>query len=867
MNKFSWPEGPAGTLWFIFLSGVSVGLLLGRITMRGPAGDWLTALALVVLGLASGVVLLNIGWQMGRRAHPSAERERTTGAAQTAEGIARAREELGYSEEARGATEGEIASKVVSTEMSASSVPARAVEPRVTRLGEHFSLVRTGDKWIGRAHNVLGYESLQFAIGLNRAWSTRLTTHEGRQEAAHQFSLSFGRTETIGLILFLVALGIYAITRFVRLDEFPIYFFTDEAIGPVLGTELVKRGFRDGAGNLFPTYFQNGLYWNLSLSVYVHALTATLFGKSILVTRATSALFSLCGAAAVGLILKWFFKLKTWWLGVLLLAVTPAWFLHSRTAFETVMMVSLYSIFLLFYLLYRYRSPNYLYPTLIFAAATFYSYANGQPLIGLSGLLFLISDFRYHLKNWRTGVWGIALLALLALPYLRFRMQHPDIVEYHLRILDSYWLQPLSLQTKIDRFVSTYLYGLSPQYWFVPNDQDLIRHQMKDYGNISLWVLPFFVVGLAVALRKFKMSESRAVLIALLVAPFGSALADIAVTRALLFVVPAAILAALGVDALISWLKQPRAHAVAMSAAFVIPALLSLTMLNDALTNGPTWYDNYGLYGMQWGAKQLFQEVLPQLVEDNPDVPIYVTHSWANGTDVFLRFFDLDHTQIQMITVDAWITKKLPLNPDAIFIMAPEEYQKVQSNPKFKSVTIDSTVQYPDGRDGFYIGRLEYADNVDEIFAAEREALRQLVTEPVTIDGEVVELSHTKFDIGQAKDMFDGDPYTVARGVEANPLVLDFKFSKPRALHGLSAYLGKANMKVTAKLYTSDSAQPVEYSATFNYALVSSEFPAGPLAEMSFDGAPASVTRLRLEIQYPGNDETAHVHVFDLKFR
>ena len=35
------------------------------------------------------------------------------------------------------------------------------------------------------------------------------------------------------------------------------------------------------------------------------------------------------------------------------MAALPAWFLHSRTAFETVMMVGFYAVFVLAYLLYR----------------------------------------------------------------------------------------------------------------------------------------------------------------------------------------------------------------------------------------------------------------------------------------------------------------------------------------------------------------------------------------------------------------------------------------------------------------------------------------------------------------------------------
>ena len=95
---------------------------------------------------------------------------------------------------------------------------------------------------------------------------------------------------------------------------------------------------------------------------------------------------------------------------MLVLAITPAWFLHSRTAFETVMMVSFYACFLCAYLLYRYRDPRYLYAALLFGAATFSSYTNGQGVMLISGVLLLLTDWRYHLSQKRRLILGAALV-------------------------------------------------------------------------------------------------------------------------------------------------------------------------------------------------------------------------------------------------------------------------------------------------------------------------------------------------------------------------------------------------------------------------------------------------------------------------
>src|SRR5262245_6708722 len=102
------------------------------------------------------------------------------------------------------------------------------------------------------------------------------------------------------------------------------------------------------------TFFLNDKNWNLSFIIYVHALTVLIFGKSVFITRATSVIVGMLGAAAIGLTLKLSFNSRLWWTGVLMMAAIPVWFLHSRTAFETAMMVGFYACFLCCYLLYHF---------------------------------------------------------------------------------------------------------------------------------------------------------------------------------------------------------------------------------------------------------------------------------------------------------------------------------------------------------------------------------------------------------------------------------------------------------------------------------------------------------------------------------
>ena len=665
-------------------------------------------------------------------------------------------------------------------------------------------------------------------------------------------------------VLFGLALLVYVITRLWAMDRFPIYFFADEATHAVYAQDLLDHGLRDGKGAFLPIYFEAaGNRWTPLLSVYVHAVSVALFGKSLLVTRATSAMVSILAALAVALILKLVFRARYWWAGALIMAVAPAWFLHSRTGFETVMMSSFFACFLLCYLLYRTRAPRFLFAAILFGAATFYTYSNGQMIMAAAGVLLALSDFRFHIKNWRTVLLGLLLIAVLAVPVLRFRASQPESMTTHLRAIDSYLFHTMPASAKVEQFVKTYTYGLSPAYWFMPNAQDLVRHRMKGYGNLPLPLLPFFLIGAGLCLWRVKSAPHRAVLLAALATPVGAALVDVSITRVLAFVAPASVLIGLGLEAALGFVKRRVSYGLAAGILFAVLAGAAGWMLRDALTNGPLWYSDYGLYGMQYGAKQLFVEAVPEDLRKDPNTRIMMTSTWANGADTFIRFF-LPREQaarVQMLNIDYYLMARRDLNSDIVLVMTPSEYQRAQASGKFKSVDVEQVVPYPDGSPGFYFARLAYADNFDEVLAQERAVRSQPVMAQAVIDGESVQVLHSQLDMGLAPNLFDGDTFTLVRGLEANPLVFEFTFPQPRRITGLGADFASMDFALTVKLYADPAGEPSVYTETYR------GLPPDPHVEMVFDGAPEQVTKMRLEILQlnPGNE--VHIHVRELKFK
>lgn len=658
--------------------------------------------------------------------------------------------------------------------------------------------------------------------------------------------------------LFVFALALYTLTRMIGITNYPIYFFTDEAIQTNLAADFMRDNFRNYDGELFPTYFENVNKYSLSLTVYAQVIPYLLFGKSILVTRLTAALFTVLGAYWLGLILRDGFGLKYWWLGTILLSITPAWFLHSRTAFETCMFASLYAGFLYFYLLYRKKDPKHLYWALTLGALTFYSYNPGRIVIVLSGLFFLISDFRYHWQQRKTSLLGLAVLVILALPFIRFYRAHPTAQIDQLRLLASYWVQPIPLGEKVAAFFNKYLYALSPGYWFIPNDQDLSRHIMGRLPHIYTQLFLFWALGVLISLRYIKKPEYRIVLLALIAAPSGSALVGVGITRAMAYLIPALALVALGFEAGLKWLERRGipSNVIAIS-VFSLLAAVNILLLVSALTVGPLWDKNYGLSGMQYGAKQLHAAINDYL-EENPGADLFVSPNWTNGAQVVSNFFYNDGAPFESGSTDIYIHNLMADTEERTFVVIPNEYEDILESQKFKTVEILETVTYPDGRPGFLFLKLAYVDDIAEILAKEIEERRQLVDDTVFLsEDDAVPIKYSPTDMGNIQYLFDGDDHTLARTAEANPFIIDLNLRESRTYQGLTANIGSALVEITVTFYQ-DEQETGQVLEQFRGSVDH------PVVTFDFD-TPIPSDRMVISIRDLTQQEPANVHLWEIE--
>jgi hypothetical protein len=291
---------------------------------------------------------------------------------------------------------------------------------------------------------------------------------------------------------------------------------------------------------------------------------------------------------------------------------------------------------------------------------------------------------------------------------------------------------------------------------------------------------------------------------------------------------------------------------------------LSIFMLRDALVNGPTWFEDYSLYGMQYGAKQVFQDVVRVGLEQDPNRSYVVSPSWANGTEQFVSFFIPAPLQSRVsLGQPVNFIDALKKNPsDIYFVATSDEYDKLIHKTEFQNIEIKQTLPFPNGKPGFYVLTLRVSDNIEQIIAAEKEAQRHPVEDTMSLNGQNIRVIHSPLGSGRIEDMLDNDPDSLARVMLANPFLIDLYPTTPINTSSLILQTGSLpNFTVTISLYAPGSSTPVNYTQTFL------NLPPDPLVNILFDKGPATSERIKIEIKDNLSGDESQIHVRTIQFK
>ncbi|MEE8566998.1 MAG: hypothetical protein V3S81_00180, partial [Anaerolineales bacterium] len=262
----------------------------------------------------------------------------------------------------------------------------------------------------------------------------------------------------------------------------------------------------------------------------------------------------------------------------------------------------------------------------------------------------------------------------------------------------------------------------------------------------------------------------------------------------------------------------------------------------------------------QYGARQVFAAV-KEFTKHDTESRVFVSPTWANGAHILQRFFVPDEPNVHMGNAGNFLLEMLDLDESTVFVLTPAEYEEVLNSEKITVVRVERTVPYPDGRHGFYFVRMRYAPNAEAVFAEEREARRQPVTEEVILDGQIVHIQHSLFDMGEVENLFDEDTFTMVRTYEANPALINITFAEPRTITGITVTTGSMDFTLTVRLFTDEQAEPITYSQTYN------DQPEDPTVDLSFGHEPIKALKVEVEILGFMFNKWAKIHIRELTLR
>lgn len=153
-------------------------------------------------------------------------------------------------------------------------------------------------------------------------------------------------------------------------------------------------------------------------------------------------------------------------------------------------------------------------------------------------------------------------------------------------------------------------------------------------------------------------------------------------------------------------------------------------------------------------------------------------------------------------------------------------------------------------------------DSTAGIYPVESAGAQLLDYDSASVNGTTIGVRHSSLDIGSVGEMFDGDRETLARGNDANPMVIELRFPHPRPLNSIGLDLATMpHVKITVRVTAEDNTVT---TTTKEFV----DLPVDPHVDLPIQGGQhITVVRLDIEDKLPEPAEGYHIHVRELQLR
>lgn len=406
------------------------------------------------------------------------------------------------------------------------------------------------------------------------------------------------------LILALIALlTLTVFTRLYKLSEAPSTLIIDEAHYAYISYSLLKTG-KDEHGQSYPMVFKGFGDYKLPAQVYTLLPFIGFFGLDNLAARLPAATSGILLVLLVYcLFLEWNFSKRAAFFAALVTSISPWTFILSRFAYEANLGLLFFSLALLFTFKANKRSRLLFFLlAALFFALSIYAYVIYK-FITIFFVLFFTSYYFFFSKNNKLkAILFIVFFSLLIVPFFfgqaansnlaRFKQigvfsneqlintvnenRHFCLQNYHKLLCYGIFNKPIAYSRELlSDFIKTY----SPEYLFIRGDENLTYMNVDDTGLFAVFLLPFYLLGLAVFIYKFfskKNKESKLFLFFLLsglmIVPIPAVLSGvqkIRISALFIFILPIFIMA-------YQFLREKLTKKIYLDLLFLFLSLVSL---------------------------------------------------------------------------------------------------------------------------------------------------------------------------------------------------------------------------------------------------------------------------------------------------
>lgn len=298
---------------------------------------------------------------------------------------------------------------------------------------------------------------------------------------------------------------IFLFTRLYKIEEIPPSVYWDEASIGYNAYSILQTG-KDEWGEVFPLHFRAFGEFKLPVYIYATVVSVNFFGLNEFSVRLPSVLFSL-GVVILTYLLgkKLFGNSAVGLLGSYFLAISPWFFIFSRTGYEATAGLFFYLLGV-FFSLQKLNGKLLLLSVVSFILSA-YSY-NSFRIVSPLTILFLttlkVADIKTLLK--KDYIFVVLTIVLLILSFVPI---------YRLYKFDSGGSRLAVVSAPVGDFMKNYLSHFNPGFLFFSGDKNL-RSQQAGSGQLHLVDLVFLPLGLFFIVRsKSKMALLPAVLLLL----------------------------------------------------------------------------------------------------------------------------------------------------------------------------------------------------------------------------------------------------------------------------------------------------------------------------------------------------------------